>query len=88
MSPDPSGPSILLNAFCLLTEGLFVSSELPALEEPWSISSEGRVATASFADIDMKDPKMLQSTKPSWDTSLWSGVHRHGHEQISHLFHA
>lgn len=67
----------MLNAFCLLTKGLFVSSELPALEEPWSISSEERVATASFADIEMRDPRMVQSTKPCWDTFLWSGVHRH-----------
>lgn len=54
----------MLNAFCLLTRGLFVSSELPALKEPWSTSSEGRVAIASFANIDMKDPRTVQSTKP------------------------
>lgn len=52
----------MLNALWLLTKGVFVSSELPALKEPWSIS-EGRVATASFADIDMKDPRMVQNTK-------------------------
>lgn len=51
LSPDPRRPYIMLNAFCLLSRGLFVSSELPALKEPWSISSEGRVATASFAEL-------------------------------------
>lgn len=63
MSPDPSRPYIVLNAVWLLVEGLFVSFELPALKEPWSISSKGRVATASFADIELKDSRMVQSTR-------------------------
>lgn len=42
VSPDPVGRMSLLNACWLPVKGLFVSSELLALKEPWSISSEGK----------------------------------------------
>lgn len=81
----------LYHAECILPSywGLFVSSELPALKEPWNISSEGRVATASFAELIWK---ILEGCKvPNLLGQLFvvrSAQTCKPREQISNLFHA